>query len=178
MTDLIGPAPAEPNPGSQHLPNGHDAAMAAAVKPAAAKSHADRPHADMPPAQRVGLAPPRMPDRRQQRRWVPAAAGLIAFLLGLADIAIGLTPPQNVVHHRLAHLAHVVPGTITHLTRPADVVIGLMLLLLSHGLRRRKHRAWQEVMALFVFAGAISLAHAIYLLRQHVMAALPLTAFA
>jgi lysyl-tRNA synthetase, class II len=152
--------------------------MAAALKPAAGKSHADRPHADMPPAERVGLAPPRMPERRQQRRWVPAAAGLIAFLLGLADIVIGLTPPQNGVHHRLAHLAHVVPGTIAHLTRPVDVVIGMMLLLLSHGLRRRKHRAWQEVMALFVFAGAVSLAHAIYLLRQHVMAALPLTAFA
>ncbi|HTU06607.1 MAG TPA: GTP cyclohydrolase I, partial [Trebonia sp.] len=44
-----------------------------------------------------------------------------------------------------------VPGTLTNVTRSADVIIGLMLVLLAHGLRRRKRRAWQAVVALLVF---------------------------
>jgi len=36
-------------------------------------------------------------------------------------------------------------------TRSADVIIGLMLLMLAHGLRRRKRRAWQAVAALLAF---------------------------
>ena len=43
------------------------------------------------------------------------------------------------------------PGTLTNVTRIADVIIGLMLLMLAHGLRRRKRRAWQAVAALLAF---------------------------
>ncbi len=50
----------------------------------------------------------------------------------------------------------VVPGTVAALTRTADIIIGLLLLMLSHGLRRRKHRAWQEVMALLVISALIA----------------------
>jgi lysyl-tRNA synthetase, class II len=39
------------------------------------------------------------------------------------------------------------------------VIIGLMLLLLSHGLRRRKRRAWQAVVALLVFDIVIHFLH-------------------
>src|ERR1019366_7600211 len=48
----------------------------------------------------------------------------------------------------LHRTAEVVPGTVVFSTRTADVVIGLLLLMLSHGLRRRKHRAWQAVILL------------------------------
>src|SRR5215475_3514945 len=109
----------------------------------------------------------RTPDRRTQRRWVPVTAGLMMILLGLADVTLGLTAPTNDLHARLQRLPVVVPGTVAALTRTADIIIGLMLLMLSHGLRRRKHRAWQEVMALLIISALISLAHAIYLVRHH-----------
>jgi lysyl-tRNA synthetase class 2 len=44
-----------------------------------------------------------------------------------------------------------VPGTVSSVTRTADVLIGLLLLLLAHALRRRKRRAWQAVEALLAF---------------------------
>ena len=105
----------------------------------------------------------RTADRRTQRRWVPVTAGLMMFLLGLADVTLGLTAPTNDLHARLQSLPVVVPGTVAVLTRTADIIIGLLLLMLSYGLRRRKHRAWQEVMALLIISALISLAHAIYL---------------
>ena len=88
-------------------------------------------------------------------------------LLGVADIVLGVTAPTNDLHVRLQRLPVVVPGTVAALTRTADIIIGLMLLMLSHGLRRRKHRAWQEVMALLIISALISLAHAMYLVRHH-----------
>ena len=106
-------------------------------------------------------------DRRQQHRWVPVTAGLMMFLLGLADVTLGLTAPTNDLHARLQRLPVVVPGTVAVLTRTADIIIGLLLLMLSYGLRRRKHRAWQEVMALLIISALISLAHAIYLVGHH-----------
>jgi lysyl-tRNA synthetase class 2 len=119
---------------------------------------------DKPAARAVGA---RTPDRRQQRSWVPVTAGLMVFLLGLADVTLGLTAPTNDLHARLQTLPVVVPGTVAVLTRTADIIIGLLLLMLSYGLRRRKHRAWQEVMALLIISAVISLAHAIYLVSHH-----------
>ncbi len=65
--------------------------------------------------------------------------------MGLADIIEGLKP--GLYHkYRLHGLA--ASGTMSDLTKPADVIIGLLLLMLSHGLRRRKRRAWQAVVVL------------------------------
>ncbi len=89
------------------------------------------------------------------------------LFLGLADVTLGLTAPTNDLHARLQQLPVVVPGTVAVLTRTADIIIGLLLLMLSYGLRRRKHRAWQEVMALLIISALISLAHAIYLVGHH-----------
>ena len=52
-----------------------------------------------------------------------------------------------------------IPGTLNDVTRSADVLIGLMLLMLAHGLRRRKRRAWQAVAALLAFDIAIHFIH-------------------
>ena len=52
-----------------------------------------------------------------------------------------------------------IPGTLTDVTRSADVLIGLTLLMLAHGLRRRKRRAWQAVVALLAFDIAIHFIH-------------------
>ena len=61
---------------------------------------------------------------------------------------------------RLHRLNSMIPGTLNDVTRSADVLIGLMLLMLAHGLRRRKRRAWQAVAALLAFDIAIHFIHA------------------
>src|SRR5215469_3141878 len=78
-------------------------------------------------------------DLRQQLRWVPLTAGLAALIIGLAYIVEGLLP--GLYHRRLRGLSYLAPGTLANLTRTTDVIIGLLLLMLSHGLRRRKRRA-------------------------------------
>jgi lysyl-tRNA synthetase, class II len=91
-------------------------------------------------------------DRRHQHAWVPASTALLTWLIGLADIvAIFRTD----LVHKLHKIDYLVPGTLTTVTRTADLIIGLMLLMLAHGLRRRKRRAWQAVAALLAFDIAI-----------------------
>jgi len=85
-------------------------------------------------------------DLRQQLRWVPLAAGLMAFVIGLGYIIEGLLP--GLYQRRLRGLSDLAPGTLVNLTRTSDIIIGLLLLMLSHGLRRRKRRAFAAVMTL------------------------------
>jgi lysyl-tRNA synthetase class 2 len=85
---------------------------------------------------------------RRRRAWIPGIAALLCLLIGLSDVLAVLKPEW---HDRLHRLNAFVPGTLTNVAHSADVIIGLMLLLLSHGLRRRKRRAWQAVIALLVF---------------------------
>ena len=92
----------------------------------------------------------RMPDRRQRLRWVPLTAGLMALIIGLGYIIEGVAP--GLYHRRLRGLATLAPGTLVNLTRTTDVIIGLLLLMLSHGLRRRKRRAWAAAVAILAFS--------------------------
>ena len=93
---------------------------------------------------------------RPQRAWVPGTAALLTALIGLSDI-LGIFRPD--LMGRLHKINYLVPGTLTNVTRSADVLIGLMLLMLAHGLRRRKRRAWQAVSALLAFDVAIHFIH-------------------
>ena len=106
----------------------------------------------------------RGPDRRHQRRWVPLATGWLCLLIGLADIVRVILPD---VHHQLMRHLHritpFVPGMLTNVTNTADVIIGLLLLMLSRGLRRRKRRAWQAVTLLLAFSVVIHVIHPPYL---------------
>jgi lysyl-tRNA synthetase, class II len=70
----------------------------------------------------------------------------MALVIGIGYIVEGLLP--GLYHRRLRGLSDIAPGTLVNLTRTTDVIIGLLLLMLSHGLRRRKRRAWAAVMAL------------------------------
>jgi lysyl-tRNA synthetase, class II len=79
---------------------------------------------------------------------VPIVAGWLALLIGLGDIIEGARP--DLYQRRLHRLAEIAPGTLSNLSRTADVIIGLMLLMLSHALRRRKKRAWEAVMLLLL----------------------------
>jgi lysyl-tRNA synthetase, class II len=101
-----------------------------------------------------GQPPARPPDRRHQRRWVPVTTSIVAFLLGLAYIIEGFRTRVIYTHlkHPLHRLTEIAPGVLAILPRVADVIIGLLLLMLSHGLRRRKRRAWEGVMVLLAFS--------------------------
>ena len=106
--------------------------------------------------------PGRGPDRRQKHRWVPITAGWLALLIGLADVVSAVIPRLQLVD-RLHRITPFVPGVLTNVTFTADVLIGLLLLMLSHGLRRRKRRAWQATCLLLSFSVLIHLVHAPYL---------------
>jgi len=103
-----------------------------------------------------GNSPERKPGRRLT--WIPAVAALLTFLIGLSDVLAVFKPAW---HQALeAHKVNtVVPGTLTNVTRTSDVIIGLLLLMLARGLRRRKRRAWQAVIALLVFDIVIHILH-------------------
>jgi lysyl-tRNA synthetase, class II len=95
-------------------------------------------------------------DRRHQRAWIPGTAALLTLLIGIEDIVQVFRPGFP---HRLHNVRVFVPGTLTNVTKSADVIIGLLLLLLAHGLRRRKRRAWQAVTALLAFDIGIHFFH-------------------
>jgi lysyl-tRNA synthetase, class II len=110
------------------------------------RSRADRPSPveTAAPAGRETTAP-RPPDRRHQRRWVPVTAALLALLIGLSYVIEGfrIRILYNHLQHPLHKLTEIAPGLLAIVPRVADVIIGLLLLMLSHGLRRRKRRAWE-----------------------------------
>ena len=83
-------------------------------------------------------------------------AALLTALIGLSDIIAIFKPDWT---HRLNKINYLVPGTLNAGIRSADVIIGLMLLMLAHGLRRRKRRAFQAVTALLAFDIGIHFYH-------------------
>jgi lysyl-tRNA synthetase class 2 len=95
-------------------------------------------------------------DRRAQRRWVPFLASVLCLLIGLSDVLAIFAPAW---HEKLDRINHYVPGMLTDVTRTADVIVGLLLLMLSHGLRRRKRRAWQAVVVLLAASLGIHFIH-------------------
>jgi lysyl-tRNA synthetase class 2 len=98
----------------------------------------------------------RPPDRRNSRRWVPVTAGWLCLLVGLIDIATVVRPGYS---SRLHKINTFVPGTLTNVTHTVEVIIGLLLLLLSHGLKRRKRRAWEAVTVLLAVSVVAHLLH-------------------
>jgi lysyl-tRNA synthetase, class II len=122
-----------------------------------------------PPAPAEREPPARPPDRRHQRRWVPVTAAVLTFLVGLIYIVEGLRTRPIYTHlkHSLHKLSEIAPGVLTLFPRVADVIVGLLLLMLSHGLRRRKKRAWQGVMLLLAFSVVI---HGVLGDRHHLTA--------
>ncbi|HEV2375705.1 MAG TPA: phosphatidylglycerol lysyltransferase domain-containing protein [Streptosporangiaceae bacterium] len=105
----------------------------------------------------------RVPDRRQQRRWVPFLSGWVCLLIGLADIIGALGPGvHHVMERRLHRITPYVPGVLTNVSHSAFVVIGLLLIMMSRGLRKRKRRAWQAATLLLAFSVVIHVVHAPY----------------
>jgi lysyl-tRNA synthetase class 2 len=107
-------------------------------------------------------------DRRHQNRWVPRLAGWIILLIGFTFIAIGTDAGLYAKLHSasrsdairaLHRVALTTPGALSltySAPRLALTLIGLLLLMLCHGLVRRKHRSWQAVMTLLILAAGIN----------------------
>ncbi len=87
---------------------------------------------------------------------MPWVTSWLALLIGLENILTVAIPSLH-LEHRLHRIKPFVPGVLTNSTHTADVIIGLLLLFLSHGLRRRKRRAWEAVTLLLAFSAIIHL---------------------
>jgi lysyl-tRNA synthetase, class II len=94
---------------------------------------------------------------------VPLITSLMALVIGLGYVVEGIDP--GLFHGHLRKIQALAPGTIVGLTRPTDAIIGLLLLILSHGLRRRKRRAWEAVMALLALGLILHTALSLLLYR-------------
>lgn len=152
MTDRNGPGPAGPFSGKPRRTDGPAAESGAARVPARAGG----------------------PDRRLQHRWVPRLASLLVLATGLMFVIFAINSGlyQQVYTGRL-HAAQTAMPFIVGLTETARVIIGLLLLMLCHGLRRRKYRSWQAVMVLLVVAGVTNLVRIYHYMHAHGHMGLP-----
>ncbi|HXS63897.1 MAG TPA: phosphatidylglycerol lysyltransferase domain-containing protein [Streptosporangiaceae bacterium] len=104
---------------------------------------------------------------------MPRLAGWIVLLVGVSFIALGVNSGlYQQLHHaqsRIHRVALTTPGALTltfNLTRTALIVIGLLLLMLCHGLFRRKHRSWQAVMTLLILAAVVNVIRVRHLINM------------
>lgn len=72
--------------------------------------------------------------------------GTACLLIGLINIAGAVWPRFR--HSRLHELAEVLPGAVSTVATAAALVVGILLVLLAHGLKRRKRRAWRAAVVL------------------------------
>lgn len=77
---------------------------------------------------------------------VPALVGTACTLIGLIDIAAGVFPRFR--HSRMHSFAEVLPGALGPFAAALSLSAGVLLLLLAHGLKRRKRRAWRAAVFL------------------------------
>ncbi|MCQ4197232.1 phosphatidylglycerol lysyltransferase domain-containing protein, partial [Streptomyces parvulus] len=77
---------------------------------------------------------------------VPLLVGRACALVGLLDIAAGVFPRFR--HSRMHALAEVLPGSFGPFAAALSLSAGVLLLLLAHGLKRRKRRAWRAAVTL------------------------------
>ncbi|NHI08092.1 integral membrane lysyl-tRNA synthetase [Streptomyces sp. KO7888] len=68
------------------------------------------------------------------------------MLVGMLNIAAGSFPRFR--HSRMHALAEVLPGAFGPFAAALSLSAGVLLLLLAHGLKRRKRRAWRAAVAL------------------------------
>jgi lysyl-tRNA synthetase class 2 len=77
---------------------------------------------------------------------VPVLVGRACTLVGLLNVAAGVFPRFR--HSRMHALAEVLPGAFGPFAAALSLSAGVLLLLLAHGLKRRKRRAWRAAVAL------------------------------
>jgi len=79
------------------------------------------------------------------RPWVPRVFGVVTYVIGAIDILSGF---RHTLRERLPSFTEVVPGVVSAAASAATVVTGILLVLIAHGLKRRKARAWRAAVAL------------------------------
>ncbi|MFJ7631090.1 phosphatidylglycerol lysyltransferase domain-containing protein [Streptomyces sp. NPDC097595] len=84
---------------------------------------------------------------------VPALVGTACTAVGLIDVAAGVFPRFR--HSRMHSLAEVLPGALGPFAAALSLSAGVLLLLLAHGLKRHKRRAWRAAVVLLP-AGALA----------------------
>ncbi|MGC9542351.1 phosphatidylglycerol lysyltransferase domain-containing protein [Streptomyces sp. UG1] len=84
---------------------------------------------------------------------VPVLLGRACALVGLLDIAAGVFPRFR--HSRMHAIAEVLPGSTGPFAAALSLSAGVLLLLLAHGLKRGKRRAWRAAVVLLP-AGAVA----------------------
>ncbi|MDG9685830.1 phosphatidylglycerol lysyltransferase domain-containing protein [Streptomyces sp. DH18] len=84
---------------------------------------------------------------------VPALVGSACTVVGLIDVAAGVFPRFR--HSRMHTLAEVLPGALGPFAAALSLSVGMLLLLLAHGLKRHKRRAWRAAVILLP-AGAVA----------------------
>ncbi|SFY22436.1 phosphatidylglycerol lysyltransferase domain-containing protein [Streptomyces atratus] len=84
---------------------------------------------------------------------VPTLVGTACTAVGLIDVAAGVFPRFR--HSRMHTLAEVLPGALGPFAAALSLSAGVLLLLLAHGLKRRKRRAWRAAVVLLP-AGALA----------------------
>ncbi|ORT59021.1 phosphatidylglycerol lysyltransferase domain-containing protein [Streptomyces sp. CB03238] len=84
---------------------------------------------------------------------VPSLVGTACTFIGLIDIAAGVFPRFRA--SRMHAIAEVLPGTLGPLSAALSLSAGVLLLLLAHGLKRHKRRAWRAAVVLLP-AGAVA----------------------
>ncbi|MBW5483348.1 phosphatidylglycerol lysyltransferase domain-containing protein [Streptomyces bambusae] len=83
---------------------------------------------------------------------VPSLVGTAVGLVGLMDIAAGVFPRFN--HSRVRAIAEVIPGSTRPMAAAVTICAGVLLLLLAHGLKRHKRRAWRAAVILLPVGAA------------------------
>ncbi|WP_411077238.1 phosphatidylglycerol lysyltransferase domain-containing protein [Streptomyces sp. cmx-10-25] len=83
---------------------------------------------------------------------VPSLVGTACTLVGLLDIAAGVFPRFRA--SRVHAVAEVLPGTLGPLSAALSLSAGVLLLLLAHGLKRHKRRAWRAAVVLLPLGAA------------------------
>jgi lysyl-tRNA synthetase class 2 len=86
---------------------------------------------------------------------VPRIIGTAAAVIGLLDVVSAVFPAFR--NGRMHHMAAVFPGTVSSLAAATSVVTGILLLMLAHGLKRGKVRAWWATVLLLPVGAATQL---------------------
>ncbi|MCF3964567.1 phosphatidylglycerol lysyltransferase domain-containing protein, partial [Streptomyces fuscigenes] len=77
---------------------------------------------------------------------MPSFIGTACTLVALVNLASGIFPRFR--HSRIHALAEVLPGALGPFAAAFAVSVGVLLMCLAHGLKRRKRRAWRAAVVL------------------------------
>jgi lysyl-tRNA synthetase class 2 len=94
------------------------------------------------------------PSRAASGRRASRLLALATSAVGLLNVLSALTPESR---SRLIQLSGFVPVGFSHWASALTAVDGVLLILMGHGLRRRKRRAWRAAIALLLLSAGLHL---------------------